>query len=110
MAYQRLTRGGSRRRSPQGGTREAYPAKFADPAGYAALSRPTENESKEVIEVMLGAHLMANAENLYRRDRRIEQHGILGSVPEVARAGDQLVHLVRRTLAQTERLEREAHA
>src|SRR5512134_3605215 len=78
-------------------------ASWAVPAG--ALSRSRFMPLQEVVEVALGAHAPAQHEEMRRRARRVELDEVAPPVPQVARAGEQLVHLVGGARVHAERLE-----
>src|SRR5262245_52222030 len=61
--------------------------------------------SEEVIEVLLAMHARQHAEDVCRNARRIELHEIACALPQVARAGQQVVHLVLRSRLYAERCE-----
>src|SRR3989337_3046070 len=65
--------------------------------------------SQEVVEVLLAVQAPAHAEHVRGRALRVELHEVARAVPQVARAGEQVVHLVGAVGLDAERGQVELH-
>lgn len=59
----------------------------------AARERQLKDSLQKIFEIGLGAEPSSDPENVHRHTLRVEFDKVTRSMPNVARAGDQIVHL-----------------
>src|SRR5687767_7458510 len=56
---------------------------------------PTASSLEEVVEIPLGADSPTDTENVRGRVRGVKRNEVARTLPEIARAGEEVVHLIR---------------
>src|SRR5262245_40474539 len=99
--YQRGSAGAGAAAPPAG--RSVRSGTSSSTAASLSTRLSMRGASEEVVEVAFGPHPAAEAQDVRRQALGIELHEVPPALPDVARVGEEIVHLERARVLEAER-------